>query len=243
MEYRNYDINPNMGSRAAQFETEQTLSAYVSRVMRKVYVKMFLALLVTALAAWFTASSEAMLNIIFGNKIVFWGLMIAEFGIVIMLSARINKISTSAATTMFYLYAVINGVVFSSIFLAFAPMAIFKTFLITSVTFGAMAVFGYTTKQDLSKFGTILSMCLIGLIIAIVVNIFLKSENMDWIISIVGVVIFVGLTAWDTQRIKEMALTTGEDNAGKLATMGALSLYLDFINLFLYLLRLFGRDR
>ena len=211
--------------------------------MRKVYVKMFLALLVTALAAWFTASSEAMLNIIFGNKIVFWGLMIAEFGIVIMLSARINKISTSTATTMFYLYAVINGVVFSSIFLAFAPMAIFKTFLITSVTFGAMAVFGYTTKQDLSKFGTILSMCLIGLIIAIVVNIFLKSENMDWIISIVGVVIFVGLTAWDTQRIKEMALTTGEDNAGKLATMGALSLYLDFINLFLYLLRLFGRDR
>ena len=224
-------------------DTERSLSSYVSRVMRSVYARMFLGLLVTAFTSLFIAGNQTLVTAIFGSKFLFFGLMIAELGVVIVLSSMINKLSSATAALLFYLYAILNGVVLTSILFVYSPAAIFKTFLITAGTFGAMSIYGYTTKQDLSKIGSYLVMALIGLIVCSIVNIFLQSTGFDWAISLLGVAIFVGLTAWDTQKIKAMAMATDEENVGKLATMGALSLYLDFINLFLYLLRFFGRDR
>jgi len=162
--------------------------------------------------------------------------------LVIGISAMMNRLSLVTATIMFALYSVINGAVLSFIFVAYSTTIITKTFLITAGMFGAMSFYGYVTKKDLSSIGKILMMALIGLIIATIVNIFLKSSGFDFILSYLGVAIFVGLTAYDTQKIKEI-LATAEDageSAQKMALMGALSLYLDFINLFLYLLRIFG---
>lgn len=171
------------------------------------------------------------------------GLVIVEFGLVIGISAGINKLSSPVATLLFYLFAVVNGLMLAPIFLVYTGTSIAKTFFITAGTFGAMSVYGYTTGQDLTKIGRILFMALIGLIIASLVNIFTHSSTLDWIISFVGVIIFVGLTAWDTQQIKRMAAMMPANQIGRLATLGALSLYLDFINLFLYLLRFFGNSR
>ena len=147
------------------------------------------------------------------------------------------------ATLLFYIFAIVNGLTLSPIFLAYTEESIASTFFITAATFGAMSLFGYLTKTDLSKFGSILFMALIGLIICTIVNIFMESESLYWICSFVGVLIFVGLTAWDTQKIKQMALAMPNATDGRLATIGALSLYLDFINLFLYLLRFMGNRR
>ena len=172
-----------------------------------------------------------------------WGLIIAELALVIGLSAAIRKLSLPVATLMFVIYSVINGVTLSSIFLVYSIGSIAKVFLITAGTFGAMALFGYTTKKDLSSMGKILFMALIGLIIATVVNLFVKSSGLDLILCYGGVLIFVGLTAWDSQKIKEMCMSAeyADEGAQKMALLGALTLYLDFINLFLYLLRIFGR--
>ena len=169
-----------------------------------------------------------------------WVLIIAELGIVFAISGAINKLSSATATMLFYVFAIVNGLMLSTIFLVYSPGAITKTFFITAGTFGAMSIYGYFTNSDLTKWGSFFFMALIGLIIASVVNMFVHSSGLDWIISIVGVLLFVGLTAWDTQQIKRMAMMTGVENQGKLATWGALSLYLDFINLFIYLLRIFG---
>lgn len=147
------------------------------------------------------------------------------------------------ATLLFYVFAVINGMMLFTIFYAYSLSAITKTFFITAGTFGAMSVYGYFTSRDLSRIGSFLTMALFGLVIAIVVNFFVRSSALDWIISIVGVFIFVGLTAWDTQQVKTMAEVTPSDQAGRLSTIGALTLYLDFINLFLFLLRIFGGNR
>ena len=165
------------------------------------------------------------------------------FIMVFTISGAINRISSSTATLLFYLYAVVNGIFFSGILLMYPLGTIYQTFFITAGVFGAMSIYGYTTKNDLSTMGTYLRMALIGLVVAIIVNIFWANTAFDWLISIAGVAIFVGLTAWDTQKIKKMAAMTDESNAGKLATIGALSLYLDFINLFLFLLRIFGGNR
>ena len=172
-----------------------------------------------------------------------WVLVFAELGIVIGVSGGINKLSTGTATMLFYLFAVINGLMLFPILLAFTGVSVAKTFFITAGVFGAMSVYGYFTTQDLTKWGSFLFMALIGLIICSVVNIFLRSTTMEWIVSGAGVLIFIGLTAWDTQQIKAMAQQMPADSVGKLATLGALSLYLDFINLFLYLLRFFGSSR
>ena len=169
-----------------------------------------------------------------------WVLIIAEFGLVLGISGAINKMSGTVATMLFYLFAVVNGLMLSSIFVVYSLTAITKTFFITAGTFGAMSVYGYFTSQDLSKIGSYLFMALIGLIIASLVNLFLHSSTLDWIVSIAGVLIFIGLTAWDTQQIKAMAQAAPQSSVSRLATLGALSLYLDFINLFLYLLRIFG---
>ncbi|MBD5277523.1 MAG: Bax inhibitor-1/YccA family protein [Bacteroides sp.] len=215
----------------------------VSATMKRVYVNMTLALVVTAFVSLWCSNSYAFLNFMVANRWAMWVLLIAEVGLVLGISAGINKLSTATATLLFYIFAVVNGAALSPIFLAYTGASIAKTFFITAGTFGAMSVYGFVTKSDLSKIGSILFMALIGLIIASVVNMFAHSDTLQWIISIAGVMIFVGLTAWDTQQIKRMAEQMPAAGVGRLAVLGALSLYLDFINLFLYLLRFFGSSR
>ncbi len=213
-------------------------------LMRKVYVWMTLALVITGLVAYGVATSPALIMAIVSSKALFLGLIVAELALVIGITAAINKLSMPMATLLFAIYSAINGATLSVIFVAYTMSSIANVFFITAGTFAAMAVLGYTTKKDLSGFGRILFMALIGLIIATLVNVFLvHSTSFDLIISYVGVLLFVGLTAYDTQKIKRMLIEaegTGE-TAQKIALLGALSLYLDFINLFLYLLRLFGK--
>ena len=225
---------------AVQAENELTLRRYVAGVMRRVYGKMTLGLLVTAIVSFLVVSTPAALNLLFSSMSMIWILFAVEIGLVIYLSARIDKLSSAAATTLFYVYRALNGVVLAPIFLVYTGSSIAMTFAITAGTFGAMTIFGYVTRQDLSKFGSFLFMALLGLIVCIVVNMFMHNSMFDLLISIAGVFIFVGLTAWDTQSIKRMCAETDPSMLGKVATMGALSLYLDFINLFLYLLRFFG---
>lgn len=224
-----------------QAEYHRTLA--FPALMRKVYIWMAMALAITGVTAFGVASSPNLLALIFSSKLLFFGLIIAELALVILLTARLQKLSLTTATLVFVLFAVINGVTLSSIFVIYTMASIAQTFFICSATFGVMAVYGYTTKRDLSSMGKLLFMALIGLIIATVVNIFMRSSGLDMAISYIGVLVFVGLTAWDTQKIKLM-LANAEDmgeGAQKIALIGALSLYLDFINLFIYLLRIFGR--
>ncbi len=228
---------------AVQAENEMTLQRYVASVMRKVYGKMALGLLATAITSFLILSSPALMNVLFGFRATMWILFAVELGVVIYLSARIDKLSTGAATAMFYLYSVLTGVTLTPIFLVYTGSSIATTFAITAGTFGAMSLAGYFTKTDLSKFGSFLSMALLGLIVCILVNLILQNTMFDLLISCAGVLIFVGLTAWDTQNIKRMCAQADSTMVGKIATMGALSLYLDFINLFLYLLRFFGASR
>jgi FtsH-binding integral membrane protein len=215
----------------------------MSVLMRKVYTWMAMALVITGICAYGVANSPALLSLIYGSSMTIVILCIAEFGLVVWLSARIGKMSLTTATMMFIIYSVLNGVTLSFIFLAYTQASIAKVFFITAGTFGLMALVGHTTKVDLSKMGGILLMALIGVIIASVVNIFIKSTGFDFILSIITVLIFVGLTAYDTQKIKEMLLMAPDagETAQKVALMGALSLYLDFINLFIHLLRIFGK--
>ncbi len=221
---------------------ERGLSGAFPALMHKVYVWMALALLITGITAFGVASSPTLLMTIMSSKGLMWGLIIAELALVFAISGAINRLSLSTATLLFIVYSVLNGTMLSSIFVIYQPMVIAKVFFITAGTFGAMAFYGYSTKRDLTSIGKILFMALIGLIIATVVNMFLKSPGFDYILSYIGVAIFIGLTAWDTQKIKQMLMTQYDMNEGaqKLALLGALSLYLDFINLFLYLLRIFG---
>lgn len=214
-------------------------------LMRKVYLWMTLALVITGMTAYYVATSEAILTAILTNKALFWGLFIAELGLVLGVSAAINRLSLLMATLMFILYSVINGATMSVIFLVYDLSSIATVFFITAGTFGAMAAIGYTTNKDLSSLGRILFMALIGLVIATVVNLFLKSPAMMMILSYIGVLVFVGLTAWDSQKIKQMLLQAPDvdEATQKVALLGALTLYLDFVNLFLYLLRIFGRRR
>ncbi|MCM1138469.1 MAG: Bax inhibitor-1/YccA family protein [Duncaniella sp.] len=230
---------PYNGYHSTQQEAIMTTSA----VMKRVYLKMFIGLLVTAFVALFGASSPSYINFMMSNSWFYWGLLIAEIALVIAISSRITKMSSTTATLLFFAFAAINGLALSSIFLVYTATSIAKTFFICAGTFGAMSVYGFFTTQDLTKWGNFLIYALIGLIIASVVNIFTRSTQLDWIISICGVLIFIGLTAWDTQTIKKMAEYTPAQYAGHLATIGALNLYLDFINLFLYLLRFFGNQR
>lgn len=227
-------------------EKEATIaSASFPALMRKVYTWMALALVITGVTAYGVAHSPAMMQLIYGNSFVMWGLIIAELALVFIVSGMINRLSLTTATLLFVLYSVVNGTTLSVIFLGYSQSVIAKTFFITAGMFGVMSFYGYVTKQDLSSIGKILFMALIGLIIATIVNLFVRSSMFDMILSYVGVVIFVGLTAWDTQKIKQMLLMADgmDESVQKIALMGALSLYLDFINLFLYLLRIFGGNR
>ena len=238
MNYNNFQLD------TAAHDKELFLSSAFPALMRKVYVWMTLALVLTGATAYGVATSPGLLMALATNKVLFFGLVIAEFALVFGVSGAINRLSLTTATLMFVAYSVINGALLSFIFLAYTMSSITSVFFITAGTFGAMTIYGYCTNRDLSRWGSILFMALIGLIIASLVNIFVGSDTMGWIISVVGVLIFVGLTAWDTQKIKQMAAeTVGEENVSKVATIGALELYLDFINLFLYLLRIFGGNR
>lgn len=223
-------------------EQELAMAQAMPILMRKVYTWMTMALIITGIAAYWVSQSVGLMNLMFSSRLTFFLLIGTQVGIVIYLSARIHKLSLQAATLWFIAYSVLTGVVFAPIILAFTGASIAKTFLITAGTFGAMAVIGTTTKRDLSRMGSILTMGIIGLIIAMVVNIFLKSTMMDFIISGAGVLIFTGLTAWDVQNIKKQLSLVGNvsESTQKIALLGALNLYLDFINLFLYLLRFFG---
>lgn len=225
-------------------QQEMTNASTFKVLMRKVYLWMTLALMITGITAAGVANSPNILALIYSSQVVMWGIIIAEFGLVIYISARLEKLSLSTATTLFALYSILNGVMLSSIFLLYSKAIISKVFFITAGTFGVTALYGYATKKDLSSLGNILFMALIGLVIATVVNVFMKSAMFDLILSYIGVIIFVGLTAWDSQKIKHMMMVQqdADESAQKLALIGALSLYLDFINLFLYLLRIFGRS-
>ena len=225
-------------------ERAQSSALSFPALMSKVYLWMTLALVVTGMTAYYVASSPAILYAIVSNQIAFWGLFIGELVLVFVLSSRIMRLSFVTASLMFVIYSIMNGVFFSFILLAYTEQSIATTFLITAGTFGAMSLFGFVTKRDLSAMGRILFMLLIGLIIATVVNIFMKAEGLTLILNYAGVVIFVGLTAYDTQSIKQMLQEHGDkEGAEKIALLGSLSLYLDFINLFIYLLRFFGESR
>jgi hypothetical protein len=248
MNYNNLPPLPQpSATQAAPKQSEWSLTAYMTQVMRKVYMKMFLGLLITALTSWFVLSNETIMSFFIqtdGYSASPSGLLlilcVVELALVFILSMAINKLSAPVATLLFYAYALINGITLTPIFLIYTMSSIALTFFVTAGVFLAMSIYGYTTKSDLTKFGTYMVMALIGLIVCTIINIFWANSVMDWIISFAGVAIFIGLTAWDTQKIKQMAQETDEANVGKLATLGALSLYLDFINLFLYLLRFLG---
>lgn len=234
MEYNNQTTPPSFYESGAV--TRQT-----NAVMKRVYVRMFIGLLVSAFCALGVASSPAALSFFFGNQLVFWGMLIAMLVMAFVIPARLNKMSTGAVLSCFIVYSALMGCWLAPIFLAYKLGTIVYTLFITAGTFGAMSVYGFFTKTDLSKMGSYLIMALFGLLIAMVVNIFVASSTFDWIISIVGVLLFVGLTAWDTQQVKQLsAMNLDPAMADKLATMGAMSLYLDFINLFLFLLRILG---
>ncbi len=210
-------------------------------VFRQVYIWMSLALFITGITALIVANNNSLIYSLMSNQLLFWGLMIGEVVMVAVLAARIHKLSLATATVMFIAYSIINGVTMSLLFLLYTSESIASTFFITAGTFGAISAYGYFTKKDLSSLGSILIMALIGILIASLVNIFLESSTLYWIISYVGVAIFVGLTAYDTQKIKESIMNSDvNETAYKIALMGALELYLDFINLFIYLLRIFG---
>ena len=226
-----------------EFSNKPAMSAgmSVSTVMRQVYVKMFLALVVSALTAFLCVTTPAVMSFMLSSQWIYLGCCVLELVMVIVLSRRIAKGGNPAiATLMFYLFALLNGLTLSLLLLIYTASSVVATFGITAGVFAAMSLYGYFTDRDLTGLGTFLFMGVIGIIICSVVNMFLKSTQMEWIISFAGVAIFIGLTAWDTQKIKRMLATTSAEQAENVATWGALSLYLDFVNLFIYLLRFFG---
>jgi len=213
-----------------------------SAFFRKVYAYMAGGLFATGVTATVVASSDTLVTAIWGNRMVFFGLLIAEVLMVLAFSKVVDSLSSAAAAAFFFAYAVLNGVTMSIIFMAYTASSIASTFFVTAGTFGALSVYGYATKRDLTGVGNFAMMGLIGLIIASVVNFFLHSPMMYWLTTFVGVIVFTALTAYDTQKLKQFAYASGQEQ-NKVALQGALMLYLDFINLFLYLLRLFGRRR
>ena len=225
----------------------QRTEVLVNDFVRSVYNWMCIGLALTGFMAYYVSNSEAMVRLIFGNSIVFFGLILVELALVFSISGMVNRMSAGTATTLFVVYAALNGVTLSFIFLVYARASIVSTFFICAATFLACSVYGWTTKKDLTSWGGFLTMGLIGIIIASLVNMFIRSSAMSMIVSYIGVIVFVGLTAYDTQKLKNMALTQPAGLEGavvrKGAILGALSLYLDFINLFLMLLRIFGQSR
>ncbi|UCD31130.1 MAG: Bax inhibitor-1/YccA family protein [Desulfobacterales bacterium] len=216
----------------------------VNSFIRSVYNWMAIGLGLTGFVAFYVSNSEAIMRLIFGNQLIFFGLIIGELALVFTISARVHKMQASTATSLFILYAALNGATLSAIFLVYTRASITSTFFICAATFIASSIFGMTTKRDLTSMGQFLFMGLFGIVIASVVNLFMRSSGVSMIVSYIGVIVFVGLTAYDTQKLRTMALSqpAGVDGGTlrKGAILGALTLYLDFINLFLMLLRILG---
>ncbi|XCW70372.1 Bax inhibitor-1/YccA family protein [Kosakonia cowanii] len=214
--------------------------------MAQVYGWMTCGLLLTAFVAWYAARSEAIMSFVFSSQITFFGLIIAQLALVFVISGMIHKLSPALATGLFMLYSALTGLTLSSILLVYTSQSIAATFVVTAGMFGVMSLYGYTTKRDLSGFGNMLFMGLIGIVLASLVNFWLKSEALMWVITYIGVIVFVGLTAYDTQKLKGIGEKIDVSNSAELrrySILGALTLYLDFINLFLMLLRIFGNRR
>ena len=239
MNYQDFELKEYASANERQWSVSEAFPV----LMRKVYLWMTMALAITGFTAYGVATSPGIRQAIYANPAVMWGVIIAELILVVTVSGAINRLSLSVATLLFIVYSVLNGALLSSVFLVYTASSVATVFFITAGTFAAMALVGYTTKTDLSSMGKILLMALIGMIIATIVNLFVKSTGLELIISYIGVLVFVGLTAYDSQKIKQMLLQAPDASEGaqKVALLGALSLYLDFINLFLYLLRIFGR--
>jgi len=223
----------------------EELKASQAKFISKVYGWMSLALLVTGLVAYFVSQIPGIISVIATNQLLFFILIAAEFGLVIWLSARITKMNVSTAISAFMAYSILNGITLSLIFLIYTASSIALTFFVTAGTFAVMSVYGYFTKTDLTRIGKIFIMLLVGIVIASIVNMFMRSPAMYWLITYLGVAVFVGLIAYDTQKIKNYFLEIEGNNRliSRIAIIGALTLYLDFINLFLFLLRLFGGAR
>lgn len=218
----------------------------IQAYMAQVYGWMTCGLLLTAFVAWYASNSYAIQSFVFSSQITFFGLIIAQLALVFVISGMVNRLSGTLATSLFMLYSALTGLTLSSIFTVYTGESIFGTFIVAGGMFGTMSVYGYVTKRDLSGIGSMLFMALIGLVLASLVNMWLKSSGLANIISYAGVLIFVGLTAYDTQKLKNMGAQLSaddKDNFRKYSIVGALTLYLDFINLFLMLLRIFGNRR
>ena len=229
------------------WQNEAELEAAVNSCLIRVFFRMFVALLITAVTAYAVYSSDAMMELIFSNMILFFGILIAQIALVIIISTRIEKMAVSTANALFFLYSILMGVTLSFIFIVYELGVIWNAFLISALMFSAMAAFGILTKRDLTSIGSYLFMGLIGVIIASVVNIFLRSEMLDFIISYVAVFVFLGLTAYNTQRTRNMLRRANEasqhDAIARISVISALSLYLNFINLFIRVLSIMGRRR
>jgi FtsH-binding integral membrane protein len=228
----------------AAFTTTTVASAEkVTAFLRSVYGWMCAGLAITAGVALAVTTSPSLRTAILGNRAVFFGLIIAELVMVFVLAARVARLKPATAAGLFLAYSVLNGATLSVIFLAYSGASIATTFVVTAGMFGALALFGSTTKRSLAGVGQFVFMGLIGLMLAMVVGFFLHSDALQFVISVVGVLVFTGLTAWDAQRLKQMAAALPDGSVGSYAVVGALSLYLDFINLFLFLLRFLGGGR
>ena len=227
--------------------SRQRTDVLVNEFVGSVYNWMCIGLALTGAMALYVSGNEGLIRLIYGNSFILFGLIIVELGLVFAISGMVARMSAATATGLFLLYSTLNGVTLSFIFLVYARASIVSTFFVCSATFLACSIYGYTTKKDLTSWGGFLMMGLIGIIIASLVNLFIRSSAMSTIVSYIGVLVFVGLTAYDTQKIKNMALAQPAGLDGgvvrKGAILGALSLYLDFINLFLMLLRIFGQSR
>ncbi len=227
---------------------DRELSRHDTNVLlNSVYQWMMVGLLISALSAFMVVHSATMLHLLFGNPYMIWVLFLIELGLVVAISAGINKMDVSTARVLFILFSIVDGMTLASIFIVYTEASIATTFFIAAATFGVMSLYGYFTDTDLSSWGNLLFAALIGLIIAMVVNFFLKSPAFEWWLSVIGVIIFVGLTAYDTQKIKALGEAMAEDgdpqSLGRIAIVGALTLYLDFINLFILMLEFFGNRR
>lgn len=238
------EINNYFNGSSSQYQVDEKSTVY-RKLMNKVYMWMTLALIITAVTAYGVAKSPVLSDLVFSSMKSVILIMIAELALVFYLTARINKLSLTAATFSFIIYSILNGLTLSLIFAIYKIDVIVQTFFIMAGTFATMALIGIFIKKDLSKFGKIFMMALIGLIIASVVNIFFYNSMLNLVISYGGVIIFVGLTAWDSQKIKKLLENAPDasEEVQKIALMGALTLYLDFINLFIYLLRILGFKR
>ena len=225
--------------------TSAASSSHVATLFKSLYMQMAAALTITGLTAYFLSRSEAFWNMLAANPSMLWIIFFMQIGLVLWLSARVMHMSITSATLLFIAYSILTGVTLSSIFLIYDLGTIATSFFVTAGTFLTMSIIGYTTRMDLSKLGNILYMLLIGLVIATIVNIFVASSTLYWITTYAGVVIFTGLIAWDTQKLRTLFIEHGaaDEMGNKLALLGALTLYLDFINIFLYLLRIFGNSR